>query len=322
MSLQRYRLGSVLVLALGLVYVQAQDAVCLSDASHQWGYNSRGQSPCDVAGSLLSVCLGRSVTIVALDPGRIYSGSQPSGEGNTCRCSSVYYATLAACAQCQGRNWGTWEDQIENCDGDVSIMSIPISIPSGTLVPSWAYLDYPSVGTFDVDLARASISSSSSSSITSRGVVGGLAALGIIAGIIAFVIIKSKKDNPSNRPTSTYSEKPPPHGMGQVSPFMAPTSPNATGGGMNQASPFMAPTVNPATTGGSQYYNQAGGNPTPYTPPQTYPQYPNNSAQQSPFATPPHTSMGIPSQDGSSYAPQGPGAAYGQGGAYRGVPEV
>ena len=38
-----------------------------------------------------------------LDPGYVYLGPS-TANANTCRCSSVYYSLLSACAYCQGRN--------------------------------------------------------------------------------------------------------------------------------------------------------------------------------------------------------------------------
>ncbi|PPQ70188.1 hypothetical protein CVT24_003904 [Panaeolus cyanescens] len=364
----------LLVGAVSLAVVKAQDdrAVCLSDSAHQWGYNTLGQSPCEVAGDLLSVCLGRDVYIVALDPDRIYSGSQASGDGNDCRCSSVYYAVLASCSQCQGRDWGTWEDQIENCAGVTYPRTLPISIPVGTRVPPWAYLDYPSIGTFDVAVARAAIAgstsitptptptptpSSSSRPTTSTpggntggnggntggnggntggnggnnggnggnnggsnggddddpfpgpepekktnvgaivgGVVGGLAALGIIGGLIAFILLRNKKNKQQQANFGAYGEKPP-----VASPYFpqpqSPMGPAMTGGtavyNPNDPSTFPTPVTQPQYT---------GQNPSPYGSPQVQPQPNAMGYQQSPFATPPATSMNtsFAHTDGSS----------------------
>ncbi|PPQ87371.1 hypothetical protein CVT24_000129 [Panaeolus cyanescens] len=81
------------------------------------------------------------VYIAALDPGQRYPPAQASGEGNDCRCSTIYYSMLSACAYCQGRSWISWDAQtIPNCVSTFD-RHFPISMPSGVRVPSWANLD-------------------------------------------------------------------------------------------------------------------------------------------------------------------------------------
>src|SRR5260221_10896261 len=81
--------------------------------------SSIGQSPCDVAAEIASVCTGKrvsfSVCVVRTDlkpafnltpllTGNTYTGPSVDNQ-NSCRCSSVYYSLLSGCAYCQGRNF-------------------------------------------------------------------------------------------------------------------------------------------------------------------------------------------------------------------------
>ncbi|KAF8969854.1 hypothetical protein BDZ97DRAFT_1792997 [Flammula alnicola] len=97
----------VAVAALGLLpyYVAAQNttkATCL--AGFSWSFNSEGDSPCDVAMALAGVCIGTDFTLAPLQPGFVYLGPNVAN-ANSCRCSSVYYSLLSACAACQDRSF-------------------------------------------------------------------------------------------------------------------------------------------------------------------------------------------------------------------------
>ncbi|KAF9044402.1 hypothetical protein BJ165DRAFT_197632 [Panaeolus papilionaceus] len=150
--------GSLHVLVLGVTFILLLDAAgafCLSGTQFQWGINSLGQNPCEIAGDLLSVCLGKGTRISPLKAGSTYPTSQTNGDGNRCFCSSVYYAIISACAQCQRRNWPDWDDQTRNCNGVTFVQKINITIPSDTQLPSWAFLDYRAQGSFNLTAARA-----------------------------------------------------------------------------------------------------------------------------------------------------------------------
>lgn len=85
-------------------------------------FTSIDQSPCDVAAELAAVCVGGRAFSLAiplvlfeltpniefdlepLDVGYVYLGPTVSN-ANDCRCSTVYYSLLSACAYCQGRNY-------------------------------------------------------------------------------------------------------------------------------------------------------------------------------------------------------------------------
>ncbi|KAF9032073.1 hypothetical protein BJ165DRAFT_861524 [Panaeolus papilionaceus] len=233
----------------------AQEDICLTNLKYRWTYNAQGASPCVVAGALLSVCLNEPTNIRKLDPGERYPGAQASGEGAACRCSTVYYSMLSACAYCQDRGWITWPAQIEHCADTFSQM-LPMTVPGNTTIPPWAWADVVSQGAFDIAIAQTisttpppgptatpsdtssstSNASSSSSSISSTstastskdtpvgpivgGVIGGLAVLGIVAVVVAWIVTRSRRNAAAVGHTTAPSS-------------IAPTSPPMTAVGYN-----------------------------------------------------------------------------------------
>ncbi|KAF9030625.1 hypothetical protein BJ165DRAFT_1519828 [Panaeolus papilionaceus] len=153
-------LYTILAVLTLLISGANSQATRLSGDEYTWGFNSLGQSPCHVASRLLSICVGGPVTVAALKPNAIYAGAQEGGGGSDCRCSSVYYSMLSACAQCQGRAWLDWPDQIYWCK-DVYHQYLPFSVPLDFQVPSWAYIDIASLNIFNLDAARNSIRTTS-----------------------------------------------------------------------------------------------------------------------------------------------------------------
>ncbi|KAJ3825743.1 hypothetical protein F5880DRAFT_1550189 [Lentinula raphanica] len=125
---------------------------CSSQFNSQWSVNTKGQSPCQVAGYLGSVCFDNTFIIPALIPGsQFYSLS--SAVQSDCTCSTVYYSVLSACASCQGATFISWAEWSTNCS-TVFLDIYPEAIPSGTVVPHWAYQDISGSASFNVTLAQ------------------------------------------------------------------------------------------------------------------------------------------------------------------------
>ncbi|KAF9032072.1 hypothetical protein BJ165DRAFT_861523 [Panaeolus papilionaceus] len=270
---------SIFVLGLGSLWlVSAQEDICLQRPEYRWTYNSLNQSPCIVTGILLSVCLNDNVTIRTLSGiDDNYPGAQASGEGAACRCSTVYYSMLSACAYCQAHDWITWIEQRKNCI-DTSDRHIPILIPTNTSVPNYAYADVIANSRFDIAAAQAMLSSpssslSSSSTSTSSsastptpsnppntnqgerkssntgaivgGVIGGLIILGLSVTLIVWLVVRSRRKTVA------------PNGGG----LLAPNSPNPS---VPHSSPHMSamgygsmpsPPLPATSTGTSMLYN-------------------------------------------------------------------
>ncbi|KAH9973124.1 hypothetical protein BGW80DRAFT_286675 [Lactifluus volemus] len=118
----------------------SQSSAACSLGSWDWTFNSMGQDPCRVAAVLESPCIFYTPSLPALPLG----GSYPPSNDSSCKCSSVVYSLLSACAACQGGSWISWSDYIPNCLRDQYIdISRPyvFAIPSGTSVPYWARID-------------------------------------------------------------------------------------------------------------------------------------------------------------------------------------
>ncbi|KAI0771928.1 hypothetical protein BD413DRAFT_547077 [Trametes elegans] len=136
---------------------QGTDAVCLT--GYEWMSNSKGQSPCLVSSYLLSPCVTTAAAsyVSPLLYGYHYNSPQNNPSSATpCRCSTVFYSTISACATCQGQGsfilpWSTYST---NCS-TVYSRQYPDDIPGGTAVPAWAYIDVIANDTFNPVVARA-----------------------------------------------------------------------------------------------------------------------------------------------------------------------
>ncbi|KAG6814538.1 hypothetical protein H0H92_000065 [Tricholoma furcatifolium] len=113
-------------------------ATC-TDVSWNWSFNSLGQSPCLITAYLGSVCNAGQFTVGPLEAGNEYLGPTVA-EANECRCSGVFYNLVSACAGCQDRQWLPWTQYNANCS-TVYPTIFEGTIPSGTAVPHYAYLD-------------------------------------------------------------------------------------------------------------------------------------------------------------------------------------
>lgn len=229
---------------------------CLS--SFGWMNNSLGQNPCLVTAYLSGPCAGGKYQIVALPPGAHYLG--PTLEGaNPCQCNSVIYSTTTACGVCQGLTPVTWSSWKANCSTAFTQL-YPTTIPTGTAVPNWAYLDVVTSDIFNATAAQldgdlpesnataplsisiptsttslstsvpVSTTSTASSTPTSKsstvgaiagGVIGGIAGVGAITGLVAWFFIKRRRSHRAL--LAIYGDKP--H-MAQPARFYDPADPS------------------------------------------------------------------------------------------------
>ncbi|TEB30503.1 hypothetical protein FA13DRAFT_1733820 [Coprinellus micaceus] len=121
-----------------------------------WTYNSLNQSPCVVGSALGSVChASGQFSIPPLPPRAHYVGpwARPT-EATPCRCSTVFYSLLSACAYCQASDFIGWSDYSANCTTVYSGV-FPRAIPRGIAVPAWAYMDVNATDFFNPLLAEA-----------------------------------------------------------------------------------------------------------------------------------------------------------------------
>ncbi|KDQ10165.1 hypothetical protein BOTBODRAFT_498785 [Botryobasidium botryosum FD-172 SS1] len=209
----------------------AQTTTVVCDATITWILNSKVQSPCLVAAYLLGNCVpdGTVSSVPALVNSGNYSGPTPA-TANDCRCSSVVYNLLSACAYCQHGTsipWATWN---ASCTPYPLIQGQYIyPIPPGTAVPGWAYITPDSMGgAFNPQIAQAALgliestaqpvptstnsantntatnlsaptnsSSGESSKSTNVGPivgVGGITALALISGLVFFIVRQTRRD--------------------------------------------------------------------------------------------------------------------------------
>ncbi|KAI0650088.1 hypothetical protein C8Q79DRAFT_366009 [Trametes meyenii] len=155
LSLSLFALAVQLWAQSQAVSAQGTSAVCTSN--YDWMFNSKNQSPCLIASYLLAPCASGSLSYVfPLTSGEHYATpTSLSGSANPCRCNTVFYSMISACATCQGQGnfVPTWSDYNEFCS-PVYIQQYPEDIVSGTSVPAWAYIDVTN-GTFDPISAQA-----------------------------------------------------------------------------------------------------------------------------------------------------------------------
>ncbi|RXW22324.1 hypothetical protein EST38_g3514 [Candolleomyces aberdarensis] len=156
----------------------SQMATCSAEL---WTLNSKNQSPCLVGSALAGVCVGGDFTLSALEEGFIYRGPSVA-VANACRCSSVYYSMLSACAACQGRNFIRWSQYATNCS-TTYLTIYPQPIPATVAVPHWAYLDVAIDDTFNITRAQSAGGVESTlvptaASTTSPGATGGVSGPG------------------------------------------------------------------------------------------------------------------------------------------------
>jgi len=186
------------------------DAACFTQFS--WMENSISQSPCYVAALLLGSCQSGSWHIPALGPNQQYGAPGPTNS-TYCDCSWAVYNLLSACTACQGmdsiENWSPYSESCGTFATNTYFPTDKIIVPNNTLLPSWAAIN-PTTwlgARFDVDQAQSihnqgkpdinlsptstSHKRSSNAGPIAGGVIGGLAAVAILAAI--FVIARRRR---------------------------------------------------------------------------------------------------------------------------------
>ncbi|ESK83937.1 hypothetical protein Moror_7539 [Moniliophthora roreri MCA 2997] len=241
MSRLTFRAGTVV---LGLLwasfsqspFVQGQLRAVCSNSTFEWSFNSLGQSPCEIGEALGGVCSPNFI-IQPLGDGYYYSGFDPRF-ATPCVCNTVYYTILSVCGECQGGFADQFNLWSENCT-TVYDQSFPKDIPSGTRVPHYAYLGLENE---NIDLAALRAdngpeaggnnggNNSSSSKKTpvgaiAGGVVGGVVFLGLVGGLIAFCLVRRRRNRrppsqmvtvPGNAPAINSAPYPPPSPYSQT----------------------------------------------------------------------------------------------------------
>ncbi|KAJ6525643.1 hypothetical protein B0H19DRAFT_585609 [Mycena capillaripes] len=146
---------------------QGLNATC--GPSYDWMLNAYGQNPCEVASYLDGVCEpGSEFVVKALRPGEYYPGPLPQ-QSNTCRCSSVLYSLLSACAICQSGKYLRYFGSHSSLDCDYHLTSWSTyhrncstvysgifngDIPAATAVEPWAYQNVTEFDGFNVSTAE------------------------------------------------------------------------------------------------------------------------------------------------------------------------
>ncbi|OSC98743.1 hypothetical protein PYCCODRAFT_1470880 [Trametes coccinea BRFM310] len=172
-------LALAVIVRYGALEVLGQGTTAFCEAGYSWMENSKGQSPCLVASYLLTPCSTSAASwVFPLAPGYHYNTPTDSPTSATpCRCNSVFYSAISACATCQGEQIAVvpWTLYAENCT-TVYVSKYPEDIPSGTSVPAWAYIDVSKEGTFNPTAAQAVASSDAlDSTALSNGPTSGTA---------------------------------------------------------------------------------------------------------------------------------------------------
>jgi len=144
---------SFLSILTGPALAHAQLTYPNCSSGWEWSYNSLSQNPCNVAAYLESVCNGGQFDIPQLPPGRLYAGPS-TAQFYPCECNTVVYSLISACAACQGSTGILWSAWSYNCS-TVDNSTYPKSIPDGTRVPHWAYLDVTADSSWNASAAQS-----------------------------------------------------------------------------------------------------------------------------------------------------------------------
>lgn len=81
-----------------------------------------------------------------------YSYIGPTGPGDSndlCKCNTVVYSLMSACDACQGANWFSWNTWKHNCTNVDPLQTFSHTVPSGTRVQEWAFVDVTKKGIWD-----------------------------------------------------------------------------------------------------------------------------------------------------------------------------
>ncbi|KAF8911956.1 hypothetical protein CPB84DRAFT_1957623 [Gymnopilus junonius] len=157
------------LLSLFTFSANVQDTYAQSNVSclpfYNWTSNSQGQTPCQVASSLLAICNNATFPVEPLPDSSHYLGPSLQ-DANACQCSTVTYSLMSACGACQGRTYLSWSVWSEDCP-TVYISSFPEPLPAGVAVPGWAYLDVTAEDNFDQTNAKKDSNATESTAVPS-----------------------------------------------------------------------------------------------------------------------------------------------------------
>ncbi|KAF8707908.1 hypothetical protein RHS03_03921, partial [Rhizoctonia solani] len=240
------------VASVQVAYAQVTSNVTTCVLDYQWTINTLGQTPCLQSGYLSAQCNGGNWSVNGFPGGAPVcdftalwrpsilitfdiSTEGPKGVGQTC--NTVVWNLLQACSLCQGGRTATWANWISNCSrNDVTVGRYPLQLPPSVAIPSWAYLNFTSPGTFQSDQARqvataatatesmstriqaptsttdtptptsAPSGSNSNAGAIAGGVVGGVLGVALLGVLAWFVLRRRKNASADPRPTNeSYS---------------------------------------------------------------------------------------------------------------------
>ncbi|KAG1743025.1 hypothetical protein EDB19DRAFT_1699265 [Suillus lakei] len=113
-----------------------------------WMNNAHAQDPCLVAAYLGSPCNAGNFEIDPIPVGAQYVGPSLNG-ANPCQCNTITYSLTSACGVCQGGTAVSWSSWKFNCSTSF-IQLYPETIPTGTSIQNWAYLDVVTSNSFNI----------------------------------------------------------------------------------------------------------------------------------------------------------------------------
>ncbi|KAI0717149.1 hypothetical protein C8Q76DRAFT_726742 [Earliella scabrosa] len=123
----------------------ASTVTCLSE--FDWMNNSKGQNPCLVASWAVVPCFPNGYIVPPLtSQADRYGGPTPGSKLWECRCNTVHYSLIAACATCQGYpspdGVANFTQYAITCPPTILKGAVyPKDIPPETAIPAWAYVD-------------------------------------------------------------------------------------------------------------------------------------------------------------------------------------
>ncbi|KAG2158230.1 uncharacterized protein EDB93DRAFT_1238020 [Suillus bovinus] len=195
---------SLIVVLAALVprgaFAQTSTVTCLS--SFGWMNNSLQQNPCEVASYLEGVCTGGAFSISPLPPDTHYAAPTVA-EASACECNTVTYSLVSACGDCQNATYLPWSSWSYNCS-EVYIQTYPNNIPSGTLVPNWAYLSVNSSVGFDPVAAQAA-GDTPESSATKVQSTGSVTYSSTVSALTSSSGAAAGSSSPTSSPTNSTS---------------------------------------------------------------------------------------------------------------------
>ncbi|KAG2020029.1 hypothetical protein CC2G_005415 [Coprinopsis cinerea AmutBmut pab1-1] len=171
-------------------------------SAEEWTFNSKGESPCYLAAELAKTCSGGVFGIPLLPQDQNYLGPE-AGKAPSCRCNTVFYSLLSACAHCQQRSWINWNLFKSNCS--TTYTEFPEPLPAGLVVPNWAFDQvYEDGGAWIAPRARAIEGEQTGTprprktdgSVDIGAIVGGVAGgVGflIITGLVVFFLLRRRR---------------------------------------------------------------------------------------------------------------------------------